>query len=85
MGQAFMNASARYKAWGDQGSITLRISDPFKLQRFGYRTTNGMVTETTDRYFGARAVYVNISRTFGEAVKLREKEPEADQRPPVSP
>ena len=85
LGQAFMNASARYKAWGDQGSITLRISDPFKLQRFGYRTANGMVTETTDRYFGARAVYVTISRTFGEAVKLREKEPEADQRPPVSP
>lgn len=27
--QVFMNAGARYKAWGDQGSIALRISDPF--------------------------------------------------------
>ena len=83
--QAFMNASTRYKVWGDQGSVTLRISDPFKLQKFGYRTANGTVTETNERYYGARAVYVTISRTFGEAVKLREKEPEADQRAPVSP
>ena len=83
--QVFMNASARYKAWDDQGSIALRISDPFRLQRFGYRTANTTVIETNERYFGARAVYITISRTFGEAVKLREKEPEADQRPPVSP
>jgi ferric enterobactin receptor len=83
--QLFMNASGRYKAWGDQGSITLRISDPFRLQKFGYRTANGTVIENSERYFGARAVYINISRTFGKAVKLREKEPEADQRPPVTP
>jgi outer membrane receptor protein involved in Fe transport len=83
--QAFMNAGARYKAWGDQGSIALRISDPFKLQRFGYRTANGTVIETNERYFGARAVYVTISRNFGQAVKLRPKEPEADQGPPATP
>ncbi|MDQ2665818.1 MAG: TonB-dependent receptor [Gemmatimonadota bacterium] len=83
--QLFMNASARYKAWGDQGSITLRISDPFRLQKFGYRTANSTVIESNERYFGARAVYLNISRTFGKAVKLREKEPEADQRPPAAP
>ena len=83
--QLLMNASARYKAWGDQGSITLRISDPFRLQKFGYRTASSTVIETNERYFGARAVYLNFSRTFGKAVKLREKEPEADQRPPVAP
>ena len=83
--QAFMNASARYKAWGDHGNIALRISDPFRLQKFGYRTANSTVMESTERYFGARAIYVTISRTFGEAIKLRDKEPEADQKPPVSP
>ncbi|MEP6622441.1 MAG: TonB-dependent receptor [bacterium] len=83
--QLFMNASARYKLWRDQGSVTLRISDPFRLQQFGYRTANSTVIESNERYFGARAIYLNISRTFGKAVKLREKEPEADQRPPVAP
>ena len=83
--QLFMNASARYKVWGDQGGITLRISDPFRLQKFGYRTVNSRVIESSERYFSARAVYLNISRTFGKAVKLREKEPEADQRAPVAP
>jgi outer membrane receptor protein involved in Fe transport len=83
--QAFMNASARYKAWGDQGSIALRISDPFKLQRFGYRTANATVIESNERYFGARAVYITVSRNFGQAVKLRPKEPEVDQGPSATP
>jgi outer membrane receptor protein involved in Fe transport len=83
--QAFMNASARYKAWGDQGSVTLRVSDPFRLQKFGYRTVNGTVIENNERYFGARAVYLTISRSFGKALKLRDKEPEAVQAPPNVP
>ena len=61
------NASTRYKVWGDQGSVTLRISDPFRLQKFGYRTANGTVTETNERYFGARAVYVEQR---GNALKI---------------
>jgi outer membrane receptor protein involved in Fe transport len=40
---AVLNASARYKMWGDKGNISLRISDPFKFQKFGFRTANGTV------------------------------------------
>lgn len=83
--QAFMNASARYKVWGDHGSVTVRVSDPFRLQRFGYRTINDTVIEDGERYFGARAIYVTVSRTFGKALKLRDKEPEAVQAPPNVP
>ncbi|MGI8766259.1 MAG: outer membrane beta-barrel family protein, partial [Gemmatimonadaceae bacterium] len=83
--QTFTSAGVRYKAWGDDGSIALRVGDPFKLQRFGYRTANGTVIETSDRYYGARAVYITVSRTFGHPVKLRPKEPEVDQRPPTTP
>jgi hypothetical protein len=83
--QTLMNASARYKAWGDDGSVTLRVSDPFRLQRFGYRTINGTVIEDNDRYFHARAIYITISRTFGKALKLRDKEPETVQAPPNVP
>lgn len=83
--QTFMNASARYKLWGDHGSVTVRVSDPFRLQRFGYRTISDSVIEDSERYFGARAIYVTISRTFGKALKLRDKEPEAVQTPPNVP
>lgn len=85
LAQTFTTAGVRDKVWGDNGSIALRIGDPFKLQRFGYRTANGTVTETNERYFGARAIYITISRAFGRPVKLRPKEPEVDQRPPTTP
>ena len=51
-----MNLAARYKVWGEQGNISLRVSDPFKLQKFGYRTANGTVIEYSERFFGSRAV-----------------------------
>jgi outer membrane receptor protein involved in Fe transport len=68
---ASLNASARYKVWGDKGNISLRISDPFKIQKSGYRTDNGLVLETSERYNGARAVFLTVSRNFGQALRLK--------------
>jgi outer membrane receptor protein involved in Fe transport len=76
-----MNIAARYKAWGDKGNISLRISDPFKLQKFGYRTANGTVVEYSERFFGTRAVYLTISRNFGQAIKLQPKQQDPDAQP----
>jgi outer membrane receptor protein involved in Fe transport len=78
-----MNASARYKVWGEKGNISLRVSDPFKLQRYGYRTANGTVVEFSRRYFQSRAVYLTVSRNFGQALKLRPKsDPDIPQTGP---
>jgi hypothetical protein len=75
-----VNMSARYKLWGDKGNISLRVSDPFKLQRFGNRTENEFVIETSRRYFGSRAVFLTINRNFGQALKLKPRsEPDAPQ------
>lgn len=83
LASASVNTGARYKIWGDQGNISLRISDPFKLQRFGYRTDNGTVLEYSSRYNGSRAVYLTVTRNFGQALKLRPKsDPEAPQTGP---
>ncbi|MEO7455022.1 MAG: TonB-dependent receptor [Gemmatimonadaceae bacterium] len=73
-----MNLGARYKVWGDQGNVSLRISDPFKLQKFGYKTANGTVIETSERFFGSRAVYLTVSRNFGTALKLTPKQNDPD-------
>lgn len=83
-----MNLATRYKVWGDQGNISLRISDPFKLQKFGYRTANGTVVEYSERFFGSRAVYLTITRNFGKALKLQPKQQDPDaaaQLPPGPP
>ena len=74
----------RYKAWGDQGNVSIRFSDPFKLQRWGYRNTSGNVIEYSRRYNGSRAAFLTVSRNFGKAVKLRPRsDPEGqDTGPP---
>ena len=80
-----MNLGARYKAWGEQGNIALRVSDPFKLQKFGYRTANGSVIEYSERFFGTRAVYLTITRNFGKALKLQPKQQDPDAVVPTQP
>ena len=83
LASASANASARYKIWGDKGNVSLRISDPFKLQKFGYKTANGTVLETSHRYFQSRAVFLTVSRNFGQALRLRPKsDPEIPQSGP---
>jgi len=73
-----MNLAGRYKVWGEQGNISLRVSDPFKLQKFGYRTANGTVVEYSERFFGSRAVFLTITRNFGQALKLQPKQQDPD-------
>jgi outer membrane receptor protein involved in Fe transport len=81
-----MNMGFRYKVWGDQGNISLRLSDPFKLSKYGYRTANGTVVEYSERYFGQRAIFLSVSRNFGQALKLRPKsDPDIPQAGPTTP
>ena len=77
--------SMRYRVWGDQGNVSVRFADPFKLQRWGYRTTSGLAVESSRRYNGSRAVFVTITRNFGKPLKLRPRsEPEAQPSgPPI--
>jgi outer membrane receptor protein involved in Fe transport len=83
LGLPSLNASARYKIWGDKGNVSLRVSDPFKFQRSGYRTDNGFVVETSERYGGSRIVYLTVSRNFGQALRLKPRnEPDIPQGPP---
>ena len=71
LASAAVNAAFRYKVWGEQGSVSLRLSDPFGIARFGYRTANGSVIEFSRRYNGSRAVFVAVTRTFGRPLRMR--------------
>ncbi len=80
-----MNLAGRYKIWGDQGNISLRVSDPFKLQKYGYRTANGTVVEYSERFFGSRAVFLTVTRNFGQAIKLQPKQADPDAQAQTGP
>ena len=84
-GNASFSGSMRYKVWGDKGNISLRVSDPFRIQKSGYRTETESILELSERYNGARAVFLSVSRNFGQALRLRPKsDPDIQQGPPVS-
>ncbi|HEX2778666.1 MAG TPA: TonB-dependent receptor [Gemmatimonadaceae bacterium] len=74
----FSNVALRRKLWGDKGSLTLRVQDPFNLTQFGFETRNGQVIETSERRFGMRGVFLSFSRNFGQQLKLRPRPQEPD-------
>jgi outer membrane receptor protein involved in Fe transport len=80
---AMLNLALRHKLWGEQGSLSLRVSDPFNMMAFGFRLADGRVIELGERRFGQRGVFVTLSRNFGQQLKLqpRHQEPEPQQQP----
>jgi hypothetical protein len=76
----FSNVALRCKMWGDNGSITLRVADPFNLMAFGFETHDPRVIESTERRFGVRGLFLTVSRNFGQALKLRPRTQEPDQQ-----
>ena len=84
MAFVFMSVALRQKLWSDQGSVSLRLADPFNLMKFGFRTADGRVIESTERRFGQRGLFVTVSRNFGQQLKLRPRQQETDpQAAPV--
>jgi outer membrane receptor protein involved in Fe transport len=78
----YMNFALRRKLWGDKGSVTLRVADPFNLMEYGFRTADGRVIELNQQHFGQRGLFVSMSRTFGQALKLRPQQQEEPQSAP---
>jgi outer membrane cobalamin receptor len=73
LAQVGLSMGVRYMLWGDHGNVALRVTDPFNMQKYGYRTASGAVVEYAERFYGARAVYVAITRNFGQSLRLRAK------------
>jgi hypothetical protein len=80
-----MNAGVRRKLWGDQGSLSIRVADPFNLMKFSYEINNAQVIETSERRFGQRGLFVTISRNFGQQLKLRPRQDDPVQTTAPTP
>jgi hypothetical protein len=82
---AMVQFALRYKLWGDKGNISLRVSDPFNMMNFGYRTANGQVIEDSERRFGMRGVFLTVTKNFGQQLKLRPKTQDTEVQGPPTP
>jgi outer membrane receptor protein involved in Fe transport len=82
---AMVQFALRYKLWGDKGNISVRVSDPFNMMNFGYRTANGQVIEVSERRFGMRGIFLTVTKNFGQQLKLRPKAPDTEVQGPPTP
>ena len=81
----FMNFAIRQKIYGDKGSVTLRVQDPFNMMTFGSVTRNAAVMQSTVQNFGQRGVFISFSRNFGQDLKLRPRNPTDDPQTTPQP
>ena len=68
--QLVTNVALRQKVLGDQGSITLRLMDPFNMMRMGFVTDDGRFYQTSLRQFGARGAFVSFNWNFGQQPRV---------------
>ena len=81
----FSNVAVRRKLWGDQGSVSVRVADPFNLMSYGFRTADGRVIEASERHFGVRGVFISVSRNFGQQLKLKPRQQDAEPQAAPGP
>ncbi|MFL5385699.1 MAG: TonB-dependent receptor domain-containing protein [Longimicrobiaceae bacterium] len=74
------NFSVRQKLMGEQASLTVRLSDPFKGNLFRVETGNDDVFQLTERTFNTRAVHVTFQYNFGRPPRVR---PQEQPQPPA--
>jgi outer membrane receptor protein involved in Fe transport len=70
--RAPMNIAIRRKLNGDKASVTLRVNDPFGTQKFGVRAGDDLVTQITERNFGARMVWLAFQYNYGRPPRVRQ-------------
>jgi outer membrane receptor protein involved in Fe transport len=70
----------------ERSSLSLRVMDPFDAMRFSMETTNPGLSQTMQRRFNSRAVYLSYSYNFGHPPRLRTPpQPQPDQQPAQDP
>jgi len=81
--QTIANLALRQKVLGDQGSVTLRVMDPFNTMKMGFVTDDGRFYQTSQRRFGARTAFLSFSWNFGQQPRVqRPREQEESQGGP---
>jgi ferric enterobactin receptor len=72
----FTNITFKKKVDGDNGSVSLRLSDPFNTGKFRVQAgTNGQ-TQITERTMGNRAAYLTYQWNYGQTPRIRQSQPQ---------
>jgi outer membrane receptor protein involved in Fe transport len=72
----------RQKVYGDRGTLSLRVLDPFNTNRFAVRAGTDQMLQITQRRPGVRGVFLGFQYATGQAPRLRT--PRQDQQAPAA-
>jgi hypothetical protein len=84
---AFKNANfvIRQKFMNDKATVSLRFVDPFDMNGFRVRVSNGDLIQITQRKFGVRGTFLTFQYNFGQTPKIRIPRPEDQPAAPAFP
>ena len=83
-GFSMANFALRHKLWGEKGSLSLRVSDPFDQSGFRFQTADESHVQDSRRKWDQRALFVTFNYTFGQQPRLRPRNQDG-QQPPQQP
>ena len=76
----FTNITFKKKVDGDNGSVSLRLSDPFRTGTFRVQAGTGGLTQITERNMGNRAAYLTYQWNYGQTPRIRQSQPQEQQQ-----
>ena len=78
-GFEFSNFAVRQKLWFENGTLTLRVMDPFDRMGFSFHTADERQIVDSERSFGARAMFLQFSYTWGQEPRIRQRPQDQQQ------
>ena len=71
------NFSLRKKIDGDKASVTLRVQDPFRTNKFRVQAGTSTLMQITERNPGVRGAFLTFQYNYGQPPRVRQ--PQQDQ------
>ena len=82
-GVSMANLALRHKLWGEKGSLSVRVADPFDQAGFRFQTADDTHAQDSRRKWQQRAVFLSFSYNFGQAPRLRPRPQDQPQQQPT--
>jgi outer membrane receptor protein involved in Fe transport len=76
----FTNFTLRKKLDGEKASVSLRVQDPFRTNKFRVQAGTSTLTQVTERNPGVRGAFLTFQYNYGQQPRVRQPQQEQPQQ-----
>ena len=76
----FTNFTMRKKLDGEKASVSLRVQDPFRTNKFRVQAGTSTLTQITERNPGVRGAFLTFQYNYGQQPRVRQPQPQDQQQ-----